>query len=191
MYKKCVKCGIIQPIAEFLPQHNYCKCCEEEEKYSIPIELTQMYDGYSSKLVYEYEKHFRRLHKYMPFNDGVSFLYVFYSESHKYYKIGLTSDIYRRHKQLRQHGRAILKTILILELNNNNNYYLPGAWIESFIGKYYLLKKVGNKNGEWFDLSKNDIKELYRLFYYVEGDAVYDEENPIFFKGRNGMLKGL
>jgi hypothetical protein len=185
-----MKCGIEQPIAEFIPHHNYCRSCEKEEKYPIRIDLMQIYDGKPSKLVYEYEKRYVRLHKYIPTNDKLLYLYVFYSYAHKYYKIGLTSCVYRRHRQLRQHGKAELKTILISVLSDNY-HYLSGAWIESFINEYFYSKKVANKNGEWFDLSRNDVMELYRLFYYIDGDYIYDEENPIYFKGRNGTFKFL
>lgn len=75
---------------------------------------------------------------------------VYLLQSDKYYKIGKTTNFEKRFRDIKLQLPA--KVICIHRINTNNINMLESHW-----HKYFKNKR---KNGEWFELSRNDVDEF-------------------------------
>jgi len=103
-------------------------------------------------------------------NSDKCWIYLFYNVNVKAYKIGFTDHILRRYRQLAQNNKTNFVPILSLEISGYTLNIPPGWWIEKFLKKYYDKNKI---NGEWFNFTKSEIKDMTQLFDEIEGDSVY------------------
>jgi hypothetical protein len=76
------------------------------------------------------------------------YIYLGFDETKKYIKIGITSDIKRRQKEI-QHMNPTFKMMYVWEPNQVTAYEA-----ERYFHAYFEDKRVF---GEWFDLSIADI----------------------------------
>ena len=96
-------------------------------------------------------------------------IYLFYNHSTKLHKIGITIDVYSRHKEVEANCGTYIAIINAIQMEPD--YDESARLVESTIHKYFKSKR---KRGEWFDLNVRDLIELDSLIYYLEGNDVYD-----------------
>lgn len=102
-------------------------------------------------------------------DEKTKFVYLFYNETTKLCKIGITSDAKVRLRQLINSSGMLIKPLIVIELEPN--YDEPAKYIEKWLHDYYSDKR---KVGEWFNLTLRDAVKIRRFFWDIEGYCIDD-----------------
>ena len=103
-------------------------------------------------------------------------VYVVYNDLTKLTKIGITTNIKKRIRQLSNQNGCDIKLFQAIELEIN--YDESANYIESKLHNYFKDKR---KVGEWFDLSLKDYVEIKNLFRRIDGCWIWRGEE-IYYK---------
>lgn len=89
-----------------------------------------------------------------------------------FYKIGYSKNPQERVKQLSTGNSSELRLLKTFETKYDSK-------IEAYLKRYFNSKKI---KGEWFDLSKEDIKKIDSLIENKESqfDMLLEYSNPYF-----------
>lgn len=112
-----------------------------------------------SNLKNKYEVEMYPIKNYACKNECV---YLLYNNITKLSKVGITSNIYERHRSLERQGGIKLSMIGLCEIEKNENE--PAVIVEKYIHSYFKNKR---KDGEWFDLRFRDHAEIIKLFNLI------------------------
>ena len=94
-------------------------------------------------------------------------VYFFYNPTTELFKIGITNDFWRRHKELQNNSGVF---ILPLVGSLINELYDESADIvEKYLHEYYKDKR---KAGEWFNLSLREAFEIYWFLWNLSEDCL-------------------
>ena len=108
-------------------------------------------------------------HRYNSKSGTLMHVYVFANECNHLCKIGITSDLRSRIKQVQSACGQPICRVLAIELSS---YDEDCKVVEAALHKYFKNKRV---HGEWFNLSHRDIIEIRRLFWdTIEGESIKD-----------------
>jgi hypothetical protein len=93
--------------------------------------------------------------------SGPSQLYIFLNLITGLYKIGITSDIERRRRDLINASGCLIETVAYMK--SEPNYDEPPRCVERLLHTYY-----GNERdyGEWFSLRDEDVEDILDLIEF-------------------------
>lgn len=106
-----------------------------------------------------------------------NFVYVIYNQLTKLFKIGITSDITTRFRQIENSSGMKINPIFILELEIN--YDEKANLIESYLHSYFKHKRT---IGEWFNLSIKDLMLIKYLLWNINGCDFHDYSKKVLLK---------
>jgi hypothetical protein len=153
----------------------------KQKKISERIE--SLYDGKSYNILDYYFTYTKYPMKYIHSSRYTDFVYVIKNESSGLYKIGITNDYQKRFGILQTQSGCYLKTIIVLELGDQDE---SAEHIEGIMHKYFKSKQI---LGEWHKLTKFDLHEIRILFYQIEGIYIFEEDNlPTWNKYGVGLV---
>lgn len=110
--------------------------------------------------------------------DQPDWVYLIYNSENRRYKIGITSIVKNRVKELSyQSGSRHLSVIEALHLKYHSDE--SAAIVEQSLLIYFNKKRYV---GEWFILSKRDLCELRQLLFEIGGDAYFSGAELIYWK---------
>ncbi|MEK7354549.1 MAG: GIY-YIG nuclease family protein, partial [Chloroflexota bacterium] len=90
--------------------------------------------------------------EYLPKESALDFGYVYLMKSGRFYKIGLSNNVERRNYEL---GIKLPEDVNILhKIRTDDPSGIENYWHNRFSDK--------RKQGEWFDLSKEDVSAFKR-----------------------------
>jgi predicted GIY-YIG superfamily endonuclease len=127
--------------------------------------MLKLEEWYSKQVPYPLQPEHKNTRK----NDDVTNVYVFASEESLLCKIGITTNIRNRLKQVQSASGQPICLLLSITLA----YYDEDCKvIESALHQYFKQKR---RYGEWFSLSVKDLIEIRRLFWsHIEGEHIED-----------------
>jgi hypothetical protein len=130
----------------------------------LPLHPVYLHDWYYSQIKYPlpYSKN------YYSIPDD-SFVYVFYNEITKLYKIGMTKTPHRRKLTLSSQSGVKLKDVLLIQLHTE--YDEPASLIEKKLHVFFKHRRV---HGEWFDLDIRSLIAIRTLFIAIGGEWIDD-----------------
>jgi hypothetical protein len=101
-------------------------------------------------------------------NSEKTIVYLIYNEITKLYKIGITSNIKKRHRDIENAigCKTIIKTWIELLDEGDESPEL----VEKLLFEYYSHKR---KIGEWFQLNCKDETDIKELFEKIYGSHIY------------------
>ncbi len=98
------------------------------------------------------------------FSKGNEFVYLIYNPSSKLYKVGKTTNIEERLRQLKCQSGCFLELLGYIELEEDCDE--SSEYLERYIHKLFKSKRV---LGEWFSLNIKDVLFLKALMFHIEG----------------------
>jgi predicted GIY-YIG superfamily endonuclease len=98
-----------------------------------------------------------------------SFVYVIFNKVSNLYKIGITSQIKHRLRQLRTQSGCEIDLVLLLQLHTG--YDEDAVMVESLLHEYFKQKRTF---GEWFNLDIKCLLSIRCLFFKIEGEDIID-----------------
>lgn len=96
---------------------------------------------------------------------GGEWVYVFYSETSRLFKIGKTANLRRRFKEIQNNSGMKMTNVFALQLEPGID--LPAGGIENIIHTFFKNKRV---KGEWFALNFRDLINIYVFFMGIGWD---------------------
>lgn len=141
----------IEGMRSFGTGHNY------QNYYDLQKELKMLFTDYTNAL--NDIENYRPLSKHI-INDNVEnseicYLYLMKDTSNGFYKIGISNNPIYREKTL-QSEKPTIEIITVKEFSSRK----IALTFESSVHKVYDAKRL---RGEWFELSRNDLKEIGEL----------------------------
>jgi hypothetical protein len=112
-----------------------------------------------------------------------SFVYLMMNRSTSLYKIGITTSLRNRYRQIKLQSGCEIEVVLALQLHTE--YDEPAKLIESMLHDFFSTKRTF---GEWFKLGIRDLIAIRTLFYAIEGEDMKDNLKE-HYKTHREMLK--
>jgi len=118
------------------------------------------------ELAYLYKIH---NYKHPKASKNKRFVYLFFNETTKLTKIGISNNTYKRINDLQNASGVPLTMVIEIQLQPNLDE--SAKFIEDFLHNYFDKKRM---IGEWFNLSMKEIKSIGKLFWIIEGQNIFD-----------------
>ena len=97
-------------------------------------------------------------------------VYVIYSKNTGLYKIGRSVDLKERLMQLRAQSGCEIVFLFAVRIETFDTCYKV---FEASIHEFYCKKRIA---GEWFNLDKNDLSDIYETFLSSDTDDLIENE---------------